>query len=513
MAVTTQLIDLDQIIINKSYSRISKIHKYWSRKPWYIIDQYINKYSKKEETVLDPFMGSGSTGLEAILNGRSFIGYDLNPISVTVSKNTLKVEFDVSEFSRGFKKIEKDLKDKIMDLYRIDSDKYILYGITGSKNTKDYNAVLGDYNFKNKERTTISKSLLRKEVPLSDVKYPDCDFPIKFYKDRFSYKGVKRVSQMFSTRNLFALAILKNYLDKTSLKYKDLYLLGFSNTILHASKLKGENVRPLSVNNYWIPDDYIEENVWWRFADRVNNIKLAKTAISSRITSEKLNPNDSYKLINKTSLKLKEIEDNSMDYIFTDPPYGDAIQYSELSYIWNCWLGKKFDTSAEVIINPVQNKNSQTFSDQMSVFLSNAHRVLKDNHYFTICFQNKNLKIWSDLAKIIRNQGFELVDISVYDTLGCPYNKNWSKFSPKSDFYITFRKIKQKSVKISKDTISIDEIFSEVLKEINGSGLDINKAYDLFVTSLMKHTFSFKEVTGVDKINLKSVISKFESYK
>ena len=53
-------------------------------------------------------------------------------------------------------------------------------------------------------------------------------------------------------------------------EYEDLLMLAFTNTVLHISKLKGENVRPLGVNNYWVPDDFIEENVWFRFMDRFN---------------------------------------------------------------------------------------------------------------------------------------------------------------------------------------------------------------------------------------------------
>ena len=62
-----------------------------------------------------------------------------------------------------------------------------------------------------------------------------------------------------------------------------------------------------------------------------------------------------YKIIHDSALKINYTE--SIDYVFTDPPYGDAIQYSELSFIWNSWFGKTFNTEEEVIINPVQNKN------------------------------------------------------------------------------------------------------------------------------------------------------------
>ncbi len=76
-----------------------------------------------------------------------------------------------------------------MALYET-KNKYILYTILGKKNGKDYNAVIADGNFRDKEKVTLSKDVLEPTVKFpKNLKYPDKDFPTKFYKDRFSYKG------------------------------------------------------------------------------------------------------------------------------------------------------------------------------------------------------------------------------------------------------------------------------------------------------------------------------------
>jgi adenine-specific DNA methylase len=296
-----------------------------------------------------------------------------------------------------------------------------------------------------------------------DLKYPDKDFPNKFYKDRFSYKGVKKVSDMFTKRNLLSLALLYNTIRDLPLKHRNSFMLAFTNTLLHVSKLKAENVRPLGVNNFWIPDDFIEENVWWRFSDRVNNVKTAKEVVAEKAIRNKIKDREA-KVYNKSSLKMIEIEPESVDYLITDPPYGDTIQYSELSYIWNCWLEKEFDIEKEVIINPAQNKGLNEYSNQLASFISEVRRVLKKDAYFTLAFQNKDLEIWVSLAELIRDSGMELVDISSYDTFGSPYNKNWAKFSPKSDFYVTFKN-RKKEIKIgNKKIVSAQEVADEITK-------------------------------------------------
>ena len=283
--------------------------------------------------------------------------------------------------------------------------------------------------------------------------------------------------------------------------------------MLHVSKLKAENVRPLSVNNYWIPDDYIQENVIWRFLERINNIKQAKLAIKKRWSYKQNTKLGNYELHNETSIPLKNIENNSIDYIITDPPYGETIQYSELSYIWNCWLEKPFNIKDEVIINPKQKKGLGEFMSSIEKFVSETNRVLKQNGYFTLCFQNKDVNIWKNILEKIYDVGFELTDVKIYDTLGNPFNKNWSKFSPKADLYITFQKsTTQRPPKTQQ--ITPEEIINSIIDYFNSTKtevFDLNKAYDIFVASTVHYMFNGTNINNLEKLNLSSIIKNFEN--
>lgn len=512
--IVKNLINVSDIKHDRQYSRVAKLHKYWSRKPWYVIDHYIEKYSKKGYIVLDPFCGSGIIGLQSVLANRNFIGYDLNPFAVFLAKNTLQVNYNKSSFEQDFSAIEHAVRERIMRLY-VNKDKYILYTILGKKNSKDYNAVIADDNFRNKQKVSLAIGDLEPKIKFpKSLKYPDKYFPKKFYKDRFSYKGVKRVSDMFTNRNILALALLYTTINKIPLKNQDLFMLAFTNTLLHVSKLKAENVRPLGVNNFWIPDDFIEENVWWRFVDRVDNLKKAKQVIAEKAVQNDVSKPVS-KIYNKSSLNMSEVMPSSVDYLITDPPYGDTIQYSELSYIWNCWLEKEFEIKNEVIINPVQNKGVKEYYDQLNVFVNEARRVLKKDAYFTLAFHNKDLKIWIRLAELIRDCGMELVDISSYDTFGSPYNKNWAKFSPKSDFYVTFVNSRKKTTVANKKTIYPNEIADEIIRRFgknNGKLFNLNKAYDLFVGVVISKIFDGAKVAEYDKLSIKNIMIFFKDF-
>jgi len=486
---------------------ISKLHKYWSRKPWRIIQGYIARYSREGDTVLDNFCGSGTIGLECLLQSRHFIGYDLNPSAIFISEQTLDLAFNAKAFDDALDQLVQAVKKPVMDFYKTSSGDYLLYQIQG-KNSKSYNALVADYDFKGKVRTTI-KAQSDHALP-KGLSYPDAPFPKAFYKDRFSYKGVSHVSDLFSKRNLHALTLIYNHIQKSEGPPAALLWLAFSNTLLHVSKLKSENIRPLGVNNYWIPDDYIEENVLWRFLDRAKNVRKAKMAISRRAPRAK--NGTSYKLHNTSSLPLKGLKNGSIDYVITDPPYGDAIQYSELSFVWNCWLKKPYAIEDEVIINPKQEKSAQDYQAQLGEFVASTYRVLKPGGYFTLCFHNRDLDIWLEAMTSIRDAGFALEESNVHSTLGNPFNKSWSQFSPKSDLYITFRKELHLQVVKNKVPLNIEALIDTVSRHLRAdqNSLDLNRAYDLLVIAIIDAIFSGKDIgTGV-KISLKTIIARFK---
>lgn len=50
-----------------------------TEKPRRLMSEIVSDFTMPDQTVLDPFMGSGTTGVAAVMAGRDFIGIEMNP--------------------------------------------------------------------------------------------------------------------------------------------------------------------------------------------------------------------------------------------------------------------------------------------------------------------------------------------------------------------------------------------------------------------------------------------------
>jgi len=102
----------------ESYTGIYALHKYWSKKPYNIIRDFIKRYTKPGDIVLDPFCGSGISITESIITNRKAIGIDINPIAIFITEQLL-TKISSQEIIHAFKRLKSKIKDQIDSLYKI----------------------------------------------------------------------------------------------------------------------------------------------------------------------------------------------------------------------------------------------------------------------------------------------------------------------------------------------------------------------------------------------------------
>src|SRR3989339_555943 len=104
---------LNRQIPPEAHTPMYNFHKYWSRKTWNVVGEYIETYCPKGGIVFDPFGGSGITAMEALKRGRKVIIADINPIAAEITRLTIK-PVNFSKLHEAFRRIEKKVKDRIL---------------------------------------------------------------------------------------------------------------------------------------------------------------------------------------------------------------------------------------------------------------------------------------------------------------------------------------------------------------------------------------------------------------
>lgn len=65
---------------------VNSIHAYPAMFHPRLVRQLIESYSQRGDYVLDPFMGSGVSAVEASVSDRNYVGFDINPLAILIAK-------------------------------------------------------------------------------------------------------------------------------------------------------------------------------------------------------------------------------------------------------------------------------------------------------------------------------------------------------------------------------------------------------------------------------------------
>jgi len=109
------------------------------------------------------------------------------------------------------------------------------------------------------------------------------------------------------------------------------------------------------------------------------------------------------------------ISDNSIDYIFTDPPFGANRMYSELNFLWEAWLRVYTNSQPEAIQNKAQNKGLQEYETLMTRSFKEYYRVLKPGRWISVEFSNTKASVWNALQTALGAAGFVVADVRTLD--------------------------------------------------------------------------------------------------
>ena len=146
----------------------------------------------------------------------------------------------------------------------------------------------------------------------------------------------------------------------------------------------------------------------------------------------------------QSTTDYRQIPTNSIDYIFTDPPFGDNLMYSELNFLWESWLKVKTQNRCEAIVNNSQNKAVPDYMRLMERCFAEYFRVLKPGRWITVEFHNSKNSVWNAIQSALSMAGFIVADVRTLDKQHSSYNQvNASSQAIKQDLVISAYKPKE----------------------------------------------------------------------
>ncbi len=495
------------------------MHKYWGRKPHNVVSEYIKAFTKPGDTVLDPFMGSGVVVIESIKLGRTGIGVDLNPLSCFIAENSIS-KLEIEKFEDAFNAIYKKCFSKYSDFYRTqcpNCKKYTLF--ENCVWVEDKISVLkGKCNscgqFKKKANSfdlaqlSQSKKILAKQEGRNKKYYPK-DEILQYVKR--SQKT--HINQLFSDRALLILgAIREEIFSMPNGSTKNALLLTFSSMLPNVSKMIPGDLKTVNgksgwvVSKLWAPKIHTEKNIFDSFNNRFKKIKSGKTE------TNQFHDKSSYKIYNQSSESLKQIKSSSIDYIFTDPPYGESIAYFGLSMFFNAWLKHDVIYNSEIIFDPYRNKKHEDYANRLHNVFKELYRVLKSERYLSFTFHNRDLKIWKCMIEAVDKAGFKLINI-VYQEQAVQSGTQGLNFKNtfKGDFVYNYVKESKKNIAVKKKFYEFEEISKKILSKVDQiykkyEHLTSDKLYEYLIPFVIKNNL-YVDIRG-EPIDLETIVKQ-----
>lgn len=487
------------------------MHKYWGKKPSNNLRILIEKYSNEGDTVLDPFSGYGVFCSEAYILNRNVISNDLNPIANFINNQLLEKNIDLELLKKQWKLIKSEFEPYNSNWYQWKYNGQLIELIT----------VLRDKNnipIKGKFKTVGSAK--SQEIYITEIeseKYIKFEknqeitdwFPITklIQNSRISAKEGMTISDVFTKRTLACHARLLSLIEKhSSGNEKKLLKVAFTANLANCSKLlppiksRGEMAPGAWMTGFYIGETYLENNVLHYFENRFSKIVKGKEDYLSQFRNlaefnfYPVNYSNGYQTLMNDAKNLS-IENESIDYVFTDPPYGDAVPYFEQSVIWNSWLKLNPDYENEIVISDSKerDKNANRFEEEINLAFSEIRRVLKPNKYFSLTYHSLSGIEWKAITNACIKNGFELVDYQwLVQKTFTPRQLNRLK-SIKGDVLVTMQKVSNSKPIICKSDKETRQLLIEQIENwLNDGGLETN---EIFLKAMHK-VFSEKILIG-----------------
>ncbi|MBL4830044.1 MAG: hypothetical protein JKY55_09210 [Aliivibrio sp.] len=436
---------------------------------------FIEEYTQPNDTVIDIFAGSGMTAVAAKMTGRNAIVSDISRLGKHIGTGYLS-SVRPEEFEAEIHRIFDESKAAVGHYYhtfREEDETQVSLGKTiwsfvyeceHCQQELNYYHALQANNWDSKNLKCLSckhpfvkkgAKFLRDEpvvVSMKGVKgklieqnlthidhekianaeisdifehFPSVDIP----EDREMYKrsalkkwNLTSTHKFFSHRNAIVLydlwqrfELVKDESLKQKLKFAFTAILPRASKRYQWSKKSPLNA---AIQNYYIAPVFYEWNVYALIERKVNALIKADRQITDYLGKNITNTQQQY--ITASADNLAHLRDNSVNLVFTDPPFGSNIFYADMNLFHEVWLGEYTDNTSEAVMRTTGKnkvKSKENYQNILTGAFREVRRVLKDNGHLSVVFGNSQGSIWAVVQQALRDAGFtsKPVNITILD--------------------------------------------------------------------------------------------------
>lgn len=230
------------------------------------------------------------------------------------------------------------------------------------------------------------------------------------------HEGITHVHHFYTRRNLIAVAGLWELMENEPKPVRDPLRFWISSYNSSHSTLMTRVVAKQNQGNLvltsaqpgvlYISGLPVEKNVFLGLRRKMKTIRAAFVALrdlKGRVE------------VRQGSSTRTTLANESVDYVFTDPPFGGNIPYSEVNFISEAWLGRSTHTRDEAVVSSTQTKDIGAYQSLLTKAFQEMRRIMKPTGKATVVFHSTQADVWQALVNAYSAAGFSVELSNILD--------------------------------------------------------------------------------------------------